>query len=76
MPGRRQEGDRAHQDSAQAARGQGGVPTSCRGLYRYCCSVWWVTMSSESRMLRRLCSRDCMSRHTALALSRLYGSRR
>ena len=47
------------------------VPTSCRGLYRYCCSVWWVTMSSVSRMLLRLCSKDCMSRHTALTFSLL-----
>lgn len=49
------------------------VPTSCRGLYRYCCSVWCVTMSSVSRMLRLLCSRDCMSRHTALTFSLLHG---
>lgn len=51
------------------------MPTSCRGLYRYCCSVWWVTMSSESRILLLLCSKDCMSRHTALALSLLQGHR-
>lgn len=48
------------------------MPTSCRGLYRYCCSVWCVTMSSVSRMLLLLCSRDCMSRHTALTFSRLH----
>lgn len=30
-------------------------------------------MSSVSRMLLLLCSRDCMSRHTALTFSLLYG---
>lgn len=45
--------------------------TSCLGLYRYCRRVWWVTISSASRMLFLLCSKACISRHTELAVSLL-----